>query len=79
MTYHITKTPDLRKDFRLEISKLHREIRLLQSFIIGIVGKDKEGRYKPKFVKKILKTLTEEPKYTFKDKKSFLKQISKIV
>ena len=54
------------------ISNLREEVNLLRSFVIGIVGKDKEGEYKPEFVKKTLRALRKEPKHTFKNKNSFL-------
>jgi len=62
---------------KLQISKLQKEIKLLRSFVIGILGRDKEGKYNSEFVKKILKSSQEKPKYTFKDRNSFLKQIHK--
>lgn len=55
--------------------ELEREVELLRSFMIGQLGKDPEGEYKPEFVKEILKAAKEKPKYEFKDGKSFLKQI----
>ena len=64
-------------DNKLQISEFQRELKLLRSFVIGIAGKDKEGNYKPEFVEKILNNLREEPKYIFKDKKSFLAQVNK--
>ena len=63
-------------DNKLQISKFQTELELLRSFVIGIAGKDREGNYRPEFVEKILKKLREEPKYTFKNKKSFLAQIN---
>lgn len=56
-------------------SKLREEIKSLRSFIIGILGKDREGEYKPEFIRKILKTAQEKADFTFKNKKEFLKQI----
>lgn len=58
-------------------SKLEREISLLRSFLIGIAGKDKEGNYRPEFVKRILKIAQEEDKFIFKDRISFLSRIRK--
>ncbi len=60
---------------KLQISELQEEIKLLRSFIIGIIGKDEEGKYNPEFIKKIYKSSQETPKFIFKDKDSFLKQI----
>ena len=62
---------------KLQILELKKEINLLRSFVIGIIGKDKEGKYKPKFVKKIFESIQEKPEHTFKSKNSFLSQIHK--
>lgn len=60
---------------KARISELQKEINLLRSFVIGILGKDKEGEYNQEFVKKVLKALREKPQHTFKDKNSFRSQI----
>jgi hypothetical protein len=62
---------------KYQISELQEEVRILRSFVIGIIGKDKEGKYNPEFVEKILQSSQEESKHTFKDSASFLKQIYK--
>ena len=61
---------------KYQLSKLQREVKILRSFVIGIVGKDREGKYNPEFVKKALQSSQEKPKYIFKDSASFLKQIT---
>jgi len=58
-----------------EILSLKEEVRTLRSVIIGLLGKDKEGNYRPEFIKKVLKTSKEKPIGVFKDKKTFLKEI----
>jgi hypothetical protein len=58
-----------------KFSKLEREVKLLRSFSIGIAGKDKEGNYRPEFVKKILRAAQEKGKFIFKDKESFLSRL----
>lgn len=57
------------------ISKLQHEIETLRSFIIGVLGQDKEGKYKPEFTKKILRASSEDAPFVFKDKESFLKKV----
>ena len=59
-----------------EVRNLKNEVRLLRSFVIGLVVRDEEGEYKPQFVRKILKAAQEESVGVFKDKESFLKLIS---
>lgn len=61
------------------ISQLQKEMDNLRSFIIGFIGKDKEGTYNPNFVKKILKASREPTAILFKDKKNFLSQLEKNV
>lgn len=51
---------------------LLREVKLLRSALIGCIGKDAEGEYKPQFVKKILRDARENGKHVFKGKKLFL-------
>ena len=55
--------------------KLEKEVNLLRSFIIGYLGKDSEGEYKPEFVRRVLRAAAQEPKYEFKNGDSFLKHI----
>ena len=53
-----------------------QELTLLRSAVIGLIGKDSEGEYRPEFVKKVLRALKEKPRYTSTSKEKFLKQIS---
>jgi len=58
-------------------SNLREEVKALRSFIIGVLGKDREGEYRPEFIRKVLKAAREKAAFTFKNKKVFLKQIKK--
>ena len=62
---------------RRNIADLQKEVNLLRSFLIGIAGKDKEGNYRPEFVRKILKVVREKEKFVFKNGKSFLSHLKK--
>ena len=54
-----------------DIKELQREVELLRSFVIGHVGRDSEGEYRPEFVKRILQTSDEgRVEHVFKDKES---------
>jgi len=64
---------------RENITELRREVNLLRSFVIGMIKKDKEGKYRQKFVKEVLRALREKTGYTFEDKKSFLNCLGKDV
>ena len=56
------------------IENLQSEVRNLRSLVIGMLGKDEEGDYRPDFVKKVLKAAKQKAEYTFEGKASFLKQ-----
>ena len=60
------------------VSHLQKEIELFRSLIIGLIGKEKEGEYKPEFVEKVLKASREKATYSFKDKKAFLSQLENL-
>ena len=60
------------------LQELRNEVALLRSFVIGLVGKDEEGEYRPEFVRRILKAAKEKPTRTFRNAKSFLAELKKI-
>lgn len=68
-------TQVLVKKLNKEIAHLHREVGQLKSFAIGMIARDEERAYRPAFVREIMRALKEEPRHTFKGKRSFLKQI----
>jgi len=57
------------------VYNIQRELKTLRSFVIGYLGKDKEGEYRPDFVKKVIKANSEDTSLAFKNKQSFLKKI----
>lgn len=60
------------------IKNLKSEINLLRSFIISIIGEDKEGNYNPNFIAEMLQATNEKPANLFCDSKSFLKELNEI-
>ncbi len=58
-------------------TEIKKELHLLKSFAISILGQDKEGRYDPKFVNETLKATAEKASNSFKNKESFLKLLKK--
>jgi hypothetical protein len=48
---------------KVNIVDLQREVNLLRSFVIGIIKKDKEGKYRPKFIKEVFRALREKAEY----------------
>ncbi len=59
------------------VKELKKEVKLLRSFVIGQIGKDAEGEYRPEFVEKILRASGERPVYHFKGKHSFLIELAR--
>lgn len=62
---------------KVNLRDIQTELELIRSFMIGLAIKDDEGEYKPAFVKRVLKSLKDEPTETFTNAKDFLRQISK--
>lgn len=58
-----------------EIESLKRQTNVLKKLVL-LSFKDKEGEYKEKFIKEILKKSKGKPEFKFANKKEFLKQIS---
>lgn len=65
------------KKLNTELSELKQKVQTLRSLLIGFLGQDKEGAYRPKFVKKIFKAVGEETEFVFKDERVFLSQMKK--
>ena len=57
--------------------EIQKEINLLKSFAISILGEDKEGSYNSKFVKDTLKATSEKVLNSFENKEDFLKLLKK--
>lgn len=59
------------------ITNIKKEVRLLRSFVIGLAGKDSEGKYNPAFIQRLLKAASEKPDHRFYDRASFLAALHK--
>ena len=55
---------------------LQQEIKLLRSAVIGLVGEDKEGAYRPSFVKSTLATIGNRSGKRFVSEEQFLSDIA---
>jgi len=53
------------------------EVKTLRSAVIGIIGHDPEGKYRPEFVKKILKEASEPREGEFVSAPDFLEKLEK--
>jgi len=58
---------------------LEKEVRMLRSFAISIVGRDPEGEYRPEFVREMLRAVSEKPqrRFHFENAKAFLAEIAR--
>lgn len=56
------------------VSNLAQEVALLRSYVIGAVGKDREGEYRPAFVARTLRSLG-GASFEFKNARDFLARI----
>jgi hypothetical protein len=45
----------------MNMISLEKEVGLLRSFAMSIVGRDVEGEYRPKFVQEIIRAVYEKP------------------
>lgn len=51
---------------------LAREVKMLRSFAVSIVGRDPEGEYRPEFIRDMLRAAEERPTKRFVSAKQFL-------
>ncbi len=65
------------KRINTELAELKQKVQILRSLLIGLLGQDKEGRYRPEFVKEILKAVGEKAEFSFKNERVFLSHLKK--
>lgn len=61
-----------------EVAQLRQEVSALRSLVIGMVGKDKEGNYRPAAVREIIEASLEPATHRYTGKGSLLKQLKKV-
>jgi len=66
------------RQLNTEVLTLKQNMDLLRSFLISIVGRDKEGEYNAKFVKEMEHAAAEKPDYSFQGADSFLTQLQEV-
>lgn len=71
MSSHIRK-------FEAEIQNLRYEVSSLRSIVIGILGRDREGKYRPSFIREILQAGKEKPTHVFRGSGSLLTDIRNV-
>lgn len=52
-----------------------QEVALLRSAIIGLVGKDREGEYRPNFIAEVFRDVRRKPTKKFSTKEDFLSEL----
>lgn len=60
------------------LENIQREMKLFRSFVVSVIGKDKEGKYNQKFVNEMFRAIKEKPIHSFSGSKSFLDELRKI-
>jgi len=63
---------------RRTLADLEHEVARLRSSIIGLLGKDTEGNYRPEFVAEVLKASKEKAAYKYTGPGSLLRQLRKV-
>lgn len=61
-----------------EFNQLRQEVSALRSFVISMVGKDKEGNYRPAAVREIIEASLEPATHRYSGKGSLLKHLKKV-
>lgn len=61
----------------MERLTLKEEVKLLRSAVIGLVGEDKEGTYRPEFVEEMFASLSDKPEFVFSSPEQFLTHLKK--
>ncbi len=67
----------LQRTHRLRTKDLEQELVSLRSLVIGLIGKDEEGSYRPEFVEQTLKAAQDPILYTFSPK-DFAKRLRSV-
>ncbi|OGZ65982.1 MAG: hypothetical protein A3C50_03090 [Candidatus Staskawiczbacteria bacterium RIFCSPHIGHO2_02_FULL_43_16] len=62
---------------KASLREIQTELELIRSFMIGLAIEDAEGKYRPEFVKRALRSLKDKPTETFTNAKDFLRKIRK--
>ncbi|MBI4143158.1 hypothetical protein HY480_04765 [Candidatus Uhrbacteria bacterium] len=73
-----TQRRTARRVSRSEFNGVRRDVRTLRSLLISFVGEDREGAYRPMFVREILTASTERPTRRFRSAAAFLAEISSL-
>jgi hypothetical protein len=60
-------------------NELTEEVRRLRSLVIGLVGRDSEGAYRPEYVRRLLALTSKPSTHVFKGSTSLLKELSEVV
>ncbi|PIR97185.1 MAG: hypothetical protein COT91_02730 [Candidatus Doudnabacteria bacterium CG10_big_fil_rev_8_21_14_0_10_41_10] len=75
MSNQTTKT---KADIQNDIHNLRKEVSLMRSLLISLIGRDQEGSYKPSFVKAVLKSAQEKSNFKFSNSRSLLSDLKKV-
>lgn len=54
------------------------ELKLLRSALAGLVGRDREGVYRPAFVREMFASLKRSPEQKFTSSEAFVKEVQRM-
>ena len=55
-----------------------QELSLLRSAVAGLIGRDREGQYRPELVAELIASLEDAPTHTFSSEQRFLEDLEKV-
>lgn len=62
----------------MELNGIRRDVRTLRSLLISLVGEDREGAYRPSFIRDLLTASAERPTRKFRGADHFLREIAEL-
>ena len=58
-----------------ELTLLKHEVRSLRSLLVSVAGEDREGSYRPEFVRELRRAARQKPNRAFRSARSFLDEL----
>lgn len=58
-----------------ELTLLKHEVRSLRSLLVSVAGEDREGLYRPEFVRELQRAARQKPTRAFRNARSFLDEL----
>lgn len=75
---HTTLRTKKRVSVKSELARLQHEVGTLRATLISFLGEDREGVYRPEFVRDILDAARQKPSHSFTSVDSFLAALRRV-